>query len=212
MENKIKTYNRIIAILVFIGLPVLFWALGDIPRRTNLKEAISILTLVAFSMMLGQFYLARSNRQILKEHKMSKVINWHKVIGYTFVAVILFHPFLIVVPRYFESGIEPKVAFVTMITTLDNYKVVLGIIAWSFMIIIGITSLLRDQLPMSYKTWRLIHGILSIIFIIVATWHATSLGRHTNIAMSVFMITMATGGILLLLSTYFLKSTKRITK
>jgi predicted ferric reductase len=209
MDNKIRIYNRIAAILIFIGLPVLFWALGDTPRRSNLKEAISILTLVAFSMMLAQFYLARTNRQILKEHKMSKVINWHKVIGYTFVGVLLFHPILIVVPRYFESGVEPKEAFTTMITSFDNYRIILGMIAWGLMLIIGITSMFRDKLPMSYLTWRVIHGILSAIFIGTATWHATSLGRHAGNPMSVFMIIVATGGVLLLLKTYFTKSPQK---
>ncbi len=208
MENKIKIYNTVAAILVFIGLPVLFWALGDIPRRSNLKEAISILTLVSFSLMLGQFYLARSNRKILKEHKMSKVVSWHKVIGYTFVSVLLLHPFLIVVPRYFESGVEPKDAFISMITTFDSLGVILGLVSWGLILIIGLTSMFRNQLPMSYKTWRVFHGILSIGFIITATWHAIDLGRHTDKAMSVFMIIMATVGILLLLRTYFVSSLK----
>jgi len=65
MESKIRIYNRIAAILIFIGLPVLFWALGDVPKRTTLKETLSLITLIAFSMMLAQFYLARSNRAIL---------------------------------------------------------------------------------------------------------------------------------------------------
>lgn len=205
MENKIRIYNRVAAILVFIGLPILFWALGDIPRRTNLKEAISIVTLVAFSLMLGQFFLARSNRNMLKGHKMSRVFKWHKVIGYIFVSVLLVHPFLIVVPRYFESGINPKDAFVTLITTFDSFGVIMGMIAWCLMLVIGLTSMFRNQLPMSYKTWRVFHGILSIAFITLATWHAINLGRHTDNAMSVFMIIMAVGGVLLLLKTYFIK-------
>lgn len=209
MENKIKIYNRVAAILVFIGLPILFWALGDVPRRSSLKETISIITLVAFSMMLAQFYLARSNRNILKEHKMSKVVKWHKVIGYVFVSILLVHPFLIVVPRYFESGIEPKEAFITLLTTFDNLGVVLGMIAWGLMLLIGLTSMFRAQLPMSYKTWRMTHGILSIAFITLATWHAINIGRHTDNAMSVFMILMATGGILLLLKTYFTKNPQK---
>lgn len=209
MQDKIKTYNRIAAILIFSGLPVMFWALGDIPRRTNLKEAISILTLVAFSMMLAQFYLARSNRQILKEHKMSKVLKWHKAIGYIFVGILIVHPFLIVVPRYFEAGVSPKDAFVTLITTFDNFGVILGMIAWVLMFIIGITSLIRDQLPVSYLTWRVVHGTLSITFMATATWHAIELGRHTDKAMSIFMLIMATGGVFLLLKTYFIKTPQK---
>lgn len=210
MQNKIKTYNRIVGLLIFIGLPIVFWALGDVPRRSYLKEIFSILTLVAFSLLLGQFYLARSNRYILKEHKMSSVVKWHKTLGYILVGVLMLHPFFIVIPRYFESGIDPKDAFITMLTTFDSLGVVLGMITWSLMLIIGLTSMFRNQLPFSYKTWRVVHGILSIVFISVATWHAIDLGRHTNKAMGVFMIVVATGGIFLLLKTYLLQPTKKV--
>ena len=180
MQNKIKTYNRIAAILIFIGLPILFWALGDIPRRTNLKEAISLLTLVSFSLMLMQFYLARPTRKVIKEHKMSKVVSWHRYVGYIFVTVLLMHPFLIVLPRYNEAGIDPIDAFVQMLTTFDNPGIILGIVAWCLILVIGLTSLLRKVIPLSYKTWRLTHGILSISFISTAAWHAIQLGRHTE--------------------------------
>lgn len=209
MESKIKTYNRIAALLVFIGLPILFWALGNAPQRSALKETISIITLISFSMMLAQFYLARSNRDILKGHKISKVVKWHKVIGYVFVGILLVHPFLIVLPRYFESGVDPIDAFTTLITTFDSLGVVLGMIAWVLMLLIGLTSMFRNQLPFSYKTWRVFHGILSVAFITLATWHALNLGRHTDNAMSIFMLVMAGGGILLLLKTYFTKTPQK---
>jgi len=176
-----------------------------LPWRTVLKDSISILAILSFFLMLGQFFLARSNKNILKEFKMSNVLKVHKFIGYVFVPILLVHPFLIVVPRYFESGVSPADAFLTLITTFDSLGVVLGMIAWGLMILIGITSLFRNKLPLSYKAWRVFHGILSISFIALATWHATNLGRHTNIPMSVLMITLAGMGILLLLKTYILK-------
>lgn len=212
MENKIKIYNRIFAILVFVGLPILFWALGDVPKRSNLKETISIITLVSFSLMLGQFYLTRGNRSMLKEHKMSKVVKYHKIIGYIFVSILLVHPFLIVVPRYFEAGISPKDAFLTLIGSFDSVGVLFGMIAWVLILVIGLTSMFRNQLPMSYKTWRVIHGILSMAFIVFASLHVINLGRHIDEAMSIFMIVMASGGVFLLLHTYFFKSSKKITK
>ncbi len=212
MKNKIRVYNRVAAILFFIGLPLLFWALDDIPRRTNLKEALSILTLVAFSMMLAQFFLARSNRKMLNEHKMSQVVKWHKAIGYIFVAVLMVHPLFIIIPRYFEAGISPWEAFLTLITTFDSLGVVLGMVAWGLMLVIGITSIFRNHLPFSYTTWRALHGVLSIAFITAATWHSIDLGRHTDKPMAAFFVLMAAGGALLLLSTYFVKSKKEITQ
>ena len=95
-----------------------------------------------------------------------------------------------------------------MVTTWESPGVVLGIIAWCLMLILGVTSLLRNRLPMKYTTWRAVHGVLAILFVVLATWHAIDLGRHTDRAMSVYMIVLAAGGILLLVKTYILKPSK----
>ena len=210
MKNLINKYNLFPKTLIFIGLPILFWALGDFPRRTILKETFSILTLLALSLMIGQFFLTRGYRAIHRELKMSNLNRIHKAIGYIFMLVLFVHPFLIVVPRYFESGVEPLDAFWTIITSFNSLGVVLGLIAWGLMLTIGITSIVRNKLSMSYKTWRLIHGILSILFIATATWHATDLGRHTNLETSIFIITITLGGVLLLLRTYFIRKTIKL--
>jgi len=187
---------------IFIGLPLLFWAVGDVPRRTVLKESLSLLTLLAFCLMLAQFFLARTSRGLLKDLKMGTVIKIHKVIGYLFVAVLLVHPFFVVLPRYFEAGVAPMEAFVTMLTTFDSVGIVVGIVAWCLLLLLAITSLIRKKLPMEYTTWRLWHGIMALVFISLATWHAIELGRHTDRAMSIYMSILAVSGILFLLKTY----------
>ena len=205
-----KKYNIIIGIFLFIGFPTLFWAVGDFPRRTFLKETISILTLLAFSMIMAQLFLARSNSKMLKDYKMSWIIKLHKILGYIFVSVLMLHPFLIVVPRYFEAGVEPMEAFITILSTYNNTGVLLGIIAWSLMLILGLTSLIRKKIGIKYKTWRVFHGILAVLFICIASWHAIDLGRHTDTAMSVFILIIAGSGVLLLINTYLLKRKKSI--
>lgn len=207
LKELVNKYNLIPKTIVFVGLPILFWAYGDFPRRTTLKETFSILTLLAISLMVGQFFLTRGYRAIHRELKMSNLNKIHKAIGYTFTFVLFMHPFLIVIPRYFEAGVNPDEAFWTMITSINSLGIVLGLIAWILMLIIGITSLIRNKLTMSYKTWRIIHGILSILFIATATWHAINLGRHINLTTSIFLITITSGGVLLLLRTYFLRTT-----
>ncbi|WP_319501848.1 ferric reductase-like transmembrane domain-containing protein [uncultured Draconibacterium sp.] len=212
MQNKIKTYNRIAAILIFIGMPVLFWALRDVARRSNLKETISLITLVSFSLMLMQFFLARSNKAVIKEHKMSRIVNWHRYLGYFFLTVLLVHPFLIVVPRYYEAGIAPIDAFIQMLTTFDNPGIILGIVAWCLMLFLGLTSLFRKLIPLSYKIWRLIHGIVSLLFITAASWHVIKLGRHIDTAMTIFILIAAGIGELLLLKTYLFPTPKTTPK
>ncbi len=206
MKTTIQIYNRLAALLVFIVLPLLIWALGDVPRRTFLKEAISLLTIFSFIMMILQFFLSRGNARILKNHRLGKVVKLHKIIAYVFVSFLLLHPFLIIVPRALEAGIQPGEAFTTMLTTWDSRGIILGLTAWCLMIVLGLTSLFRKMLGMKYTTWRVFHGILTMLFIVLATWHATDLGRHTDLPMSVYMISLAGLGVFQLLRLYFTKS------
>lgn len=211
MKADMKTYNRLAAILFFLALPLLFWALGDTPRRSALKEIISVFTLLAYFLMLGQFFLSRGNKRILNAHKMGKVVKLHKVIGYIFVSVLLVHPLLMVVPRFFEAGIAPREAFSTMITTWDSQGIILGMVAWGLMLILGLTSIFRNKLGLKYTTWRVFHGLLSIVFITLATCHAMDLGRHTDLPMSLYMGVLAGLGVLLIGRAYIFNFFKKET-
>ena len=121
---------------------------------------------------------------------------------------MIFHPLYIVTPRFFEAGVSPVDALVTVITTM-NTGVVIGMIGWCVMLVLGITALLRNKLPMNYKSWRILHGILAILFIFTAVWHAIDLGRHSNLIMSILLGALSAGGILLLFKTYFSKNKKQ---
>ena len=204
--KKRNALNYIVpATFVFVGLPLLLWATGDFPRRTPLKEFLSVLTLVAFCLMLGQFLLARIYGGAVRTLGPVGVVRYHKIIGYTFVAVLLAHPFLIVLPRYFEPGIDPQAAFFSLIKEFDNPGVLLGMTAWGLMVILGVTSLVRGRLPMRPKTWKIFHGVLSGLFVSLGTCHALELGRHTNAAVSAMLIILTVGALALLLRSYFLK-------
>lgn len=209
MLDLLKKYNYINFVVVFIGLPVLLFSLGDFPPRTLFKNAISLLTLLAFSLILGQFFLSRTNNFTKNIHKFKNVIALHKAIGYFVVGVFFLHPFLIILPRFFEVGPDPLDSFIKMITTFDSLGVILGLIAWSLMLVIGITALFRERLPLSYKTWRVFHGLLSVAFVLIATWHSVDLGRHTNTPISLFFIILATIGSLMLLKLYIFKKTNK---
>ena len=204
MNTDIKKYNLISAALVFVVLPVMFFNLGDFPRRSFLKESISMLTVLAFTFMLAQFFLVRSNQYFIRAYKFSRVLSVHKLIGYSVVGIFLVHPFLIVLPRFYEAGVSPIDALVTILTTFESLGVVLGLISWSLMLLIGVTSLFRDNLKMRYKTWKLFHGILSILFIATASWHAIELGRHTDKIISLFIILLALTGSIILIKQYAL--------
>ena len=122
------------------------------------------------------------------------------------MSVLLLYPFLIVVPRYFEAGITPKDAFIELLSNLNQQGLWLGLTAWILMFIIGLTSLLRNKLPFTYKTWRLIHGYLSIAFILTAALHVVEMGRHINKPMYWLIAILSISGVAILLKTYIFKS------
>ena len=197
MNTIIKKYNLLVLVIFIVVLPVLLWSRVSISHRALYKEMISIMSILALFQLLGQFYLNRSNK-LVRYHKMNRVLKFHKIIGYLFIGILTFHPFLIVLPRYLEPGMSATDAFISLITTFKT-GVVLGIISWVLMILLGLITLLRNRLGIKYRTWRTVHGILSVIFIVLATWHAINLGRHTDVLMSIYMIVVAGGGIALYL-------------
>lgn len=202
MSTNIKFLYLFLLGAVFTVLPVLFFITGDFVRRDILKDSISIVTILSFFIILGQFYLSKINEGIIKLFKTFKVIKVHKVIGYIFLPILIVHPILIVVPRFFEAGADPVESLITMITTFDNLGIVFGIIAWILMFALGLTSLFRNKLNMSYKNWKLLHGVLSLAFIVLAAWHVVDLGRHMDNSMISLIIIVTALASILLLKTY----------
>ncbi|MDP8305534.1 MAG: ferric reductase-like transmembrane domain-containing protein [Candidatus Chlorobium antarcticum] len=208
MHKHARRNSLIAATAIFIGLPLLLWSLGDFPRRTILKESLALLFLLAFCQMLGQFFLARGKMSASTNLKMSTAGKFHKIMGYICVGVFLMHPFLLVVPRYFESGMAPTEAFITIITTVDSSGIVLGIVAWCLLLLLGLLSLIRRLLPLKHTTWRILHGIQAMVILAVATWHVVDLGRHADLAMSTYLIILAVSGELAIFKLYIAKPTK----
>ena len=139
--------------------------------------------------------------------KASQVQRVHKAIAYSAVGVILAHPFLIVLPRYFEASVRPWDAFVTMLTTFTSLGIWLGLTAWLLLLVLAVTAFSRGRLiprfTTQYRGWRYFHGGLAVAFTVLAAWHAVELGRHTDAAISAYLITLALIGFALLARLYW---------
>lgn len=203
MNKNSKSIYILIALSIFIITPYVIFIFQNLPQRTILKEAISFLVILAFSLVLGQFFLTRINRVFIKVFKMIKVLKLHKIIGYLVIGIFLIHPFLIVLPRYFEAGVDPMDALIMIITNFNSMGIIFGLIAWTFMVILLISSFLRNNLTLTYISWRKLHAILAVVFVIFSLLHILDLGRHSNEFMAVFMILLALVGVLLLAKSYF---------
>lgn len=207
MQNQSKLYQIIIFLSVFVLVPSLIIIYQTLPQRTLLKESLSVLFVLSFCFMIGQFFLTRANKSTVKLFKMMKVIKVHKILGYTVVVAILLHPFFIVFPRFFEGAVNPIDAFFTMIKEYENSGILFGLIAWISMLILLITSFFKDKLTvyLNYKQWRVLHAVLVVIILIFSTLHSSILGRHSDKFMILFTIIIAFAALFQIYKIYFKK-------
>lgn len=208
MQNNIKLKYILISLFIFVAIPFIL-SLQELPSRTLLKESISVLVIIGFFSLLGQFYLNRSNKIFIKIYKMIKIIKFHKIVGYAVITIFFIHPFLIILPRFFEAGVDPFYALWLMITDFKSIGIIFGLIAWCVMLALLLTSYYKDKLNMTYTKWRILHMILSIVFVVAALWHVIDLGRHMNEIMIFFIFILVCVSAYLLSKLYFFKNKKR---
>ncbi|APY11925.1 hypothetical protein BWZ22_12110 [Seonamhaeicola sp. S2-3] len=209
MKTKSYIVKLLVLIFTFVIVPLIFYFTGNFPRRSTLMETFSILTILSFSLLLSQFFTTRLNYKLMKQIRMVNVVAIHRFIGYTFISVILLHPFFIIIPKFFDNGVTPIDAFVRLITTFSSTGVILGLIAYTTMLVLMITAFFRFKLHLKYKTWRKLHGYLTLLFVSVATWHVVNIGRHSNTSFTVYYVLMVVIGVFYLMRTYLTKTVKK---
>lgn len=209
MKKEHYIFKLTALVLTFIVVPLLLYFQGDFPERSSLMNTFSLITILGFTLLLSQFFTSRLNKTLIKKIRMVNVLAIHKFIGYLFISILLVHPFFIVVPKFFDNGVTPTDAFLRIITTFSTLGVILGLIAYTSMLVLLITSFFRFKLHLKYKTWRNLHGYLTLLFVITATWHVVNIGRHSNTSFSIYYILMVASGVYYLLKTYLFKTLKK---
>lgn len=209
MEKNYLVLKFSSLILAFVAIPLLLYFLGNFYSKGILMETLSVITILGFTLLLSQFFTSRLNESLIKKIKMKNVLKVHKFIGYLFISLLVFHPFFIIVPKFFDNTVAPKNALVKLLTTFNTSGIIFGLLAYITMLILIVTSYFRSKLPFKYKTWRTLHGYLTLFFIVSATWHVIYSGKHSNNSFAVYYFLAATVGIFYLLKTYILEWEKK---
>lgn len=209
MKTKSYIVKFSALIFIFIAVPVFLYFSGNFERRNTLMETLSIVTILAFSLLLSQFFTSRLNYKLMKQIRMVNLIAIHRFIGYVFISVILLHPFFIIVPKFFDDAVTPIDAFVRLITTYNTIGIIFGLIAYGIMIILMVAAFFRFKMNLHYRTWRSLHGYLTLLFVITATWHVIDMGRHSNGSYTLFYLLVVATGVYYVLRKYFFKIAKK---
>lgn len=195
MEAIVKTRWFSQGLILFLAAPLsLLWMGGNPAGRPIYMVALSALTVLGFSLLVAQFYLSRGNRGLVREAKMKRVLPLHKLVGYSFALVLLLHPLFVLVPRALGGGADFEGSFVRLLTTVSLGSLS-GELAWLCLLALLLTSYFRDKLPMKYRSWRLLHGILSVVFLLSALLHAVKFGRHFSAVVAIFFVGLSAIGL-----------------
>lgn len=198
-----------VLIITFMGVPLFLYFSSDFPKRFTLMECISILTILAFSLLLSQFFTSRLNYKLMKQIRMVNVLAIHKFIGYFFISVMMLHPFFIIIPKFFDDAVTPSDAFVRLITTYSTTGIIFGLIAYAIMLLLMLTAFFRFKMHLHYRTWRRLHGYITLLFVIAASWHVIDMGRHSNSSFILFYLLVVAVGIYYVLRKYLFKTVKK---
>lgn len=192
-----KSIFFLLYITFFAGTPLLLIWNQDVPTYSTFQKYALGLSLSAFGLLIGQFWLSRLLPSGMVNMKTASLIRWHKVLGYLIAPIMLVHPLAMIARRFWVLESQPMDNFVLM---LQAPALRPAIAAWILLVLIIVLSILRRVFP--YKMWKMLHGATSIGFIALATWHVVSIGRHSNQAMSAFWIVLASGAIATLLISW----------
>jgi predicted ferric reductase len=184
-------------LLFFGAAPVVLAMAQGVPTKSTLQLTVSLISVGAFGLMLGLFWLSRLMPKNAVKMKASSTLRWHKYIGYAAGLFFLVHPVLMIIRRFWVEESNPMDNLMLMI---KSPLMLTGIIAWILMVVLVVVAFVRKRIPA--KLFRYIHGVLSIGFVGFAVWHVVTIGRHSSAPMTAFWVVLAAGAIGALLLSY----------
>jgi predicted ferric reductase len=186
--NLKKTYQKYIskglspiflAFYYFLisGLPFILIFCSGIPSRSFPNEIATHFGLIAYLWIILSFLLSGRFRSISGKIGIDKTIRFHQFMAIVLGIFLFLHPYLYTLPISNPLPWDASRQF-SLLLTFPAY--VSGMFAWIILFSLVITALFRDDLPFSYETWRLLHGLGAVIIVIGSTIHVFDIGRYTE--------------------------------
>lgn len=189
--------------LIVVCLPLgLSWAL-DLPPRSFRNELATGLGMLAFAMILTEFVLSGRFRAISGGIGMDVTMRFHQLMARTALVAALLHPFLYRWPPGPQRPWDPTRV---LTLTIDIVPLASGIAAFVLLPTLVMWAIYRDDLEYRHETWRLFHGLGSLLIAGLLWHHTTTAGRHGIDPVMVWLWSAMTGiALLSLVFVYVLK-------
>ncbi len=169
LGENMKKSSLVLFFAFFIVLPIIFWAAaltGGLPRAVYLHEMGKLLGLVGFVLLLFQYVLSSKIKWIEQGIGLDVLFGVHRKIGIIALILIIAHPIL-----FFIS--EKLQGYQTPMSVLK----VLGLVTLLLLLLAAGAALLYGVLPLKYETWKGVHKIAYVIFVL-AFIHSFFIGSN----------------------------------
>lgn len=159
-------------------LPLALATAQGLPARPFLDDLASGLALVGFAMLLLEFLLSGRFKSLSALVGMDRVMQFHQLMAWILVALLVIHPFLYYLPTGTPAG--PMQGPATEGGDIAFLPSLTGWIAWFLLLLLVFTAAVRDDLGIRYETWRASHGIGAMLIALLGLHHTLGAGHYSG--------------------------------
>jgi len=132
--------------------------------------------LVALTAMAVQFVTSGRFEKVSGRLGIDKIMTFHKIAAWWVLAALILHPLLYVLPTWLE---DPDLGVQRLVAYLVLPRYLTGVIALAALVLLVVSSALRERLPVPYEVWRASHVLLAITAAGTGLHHALTVGRFS---------------------------------
>ena len=171
MHRRTALWVAIYVVVVAMPLLVVWWPPRP-PGRGVVREFAVAIGFVGLSMMALQFVLVGRLRRRVPPVATDTIWQFHRHMGLVALAFVLAHPLLLgAIDRETWTYLDPTVDWMRA-TALWAATI-------SLCLVVGV-SLWRERLGLSYEWWRISHGALASLVVLIGLAHITQVGHYVR--------------------------------
>jgi predicted ferric reductase len=203
-RTAISFYSLMTIYFILVLAPWAASYIEGLEIRSWYQELVGLLSIVTLSMMLIQFVLTARVDLVSGHTGADNAMRVHTRYGEYLGYLVLFHPFLILLPRFL---VAPSFAVDDFWHLVKQPETATGLYAWSLMVVWVLLAVFKDKTGLSYEAWRYLHSAGFVAIIILATHHAVTVGRHGryNAWFDVMWIVLCALAVAMVLYIYFVR-------
>jgi predicted ferric reductase len=158
---------------MLVAAPIFVMLIGYAPPGRGFWRELSIgFGFAGLSMMGTQFFLTGRLHNVTSPYGIDVVYHFHRNISLIAFLFILFHVVFLIVS-------SPKI-LILMNPLVSPWWMIAGTIGLLAFAVLIVTSLYRRKLGLTYERWRIIHGYLSVIAIVLSLSHIVGVGYYVH--------------------------------